>query len=67
MVGFHNKQFERWVVEQQMMQSIPSVVVKDNVIKTEEDRFEWVQERERVEDLIKAWREIQMDILIDLD
>ena len=67
MVGFHNKQFERWVVEQQMMQSIPSVVVKDNVIKTEEDRFEWVQERERVEDLIKAWREIQLDILLDLD
>lgn len=67
MVGFHNKQFERWVVEQQMMQSIPSVVVKDNVIKTEEDRFEWVEERERVDDLIKAWRDIQMDILIDLD
>tara|TARA_R110000868_G_scaffold404877_1_gene683549 strand:+ start:191 stop:394 length:204 start_codon:yes stop_codon:yes gene_type:complete len=67
MVGFHNKQFERWVVEHQMMQSIPSVVVKDNVIRTEEEMFQWMEERERVEDLIKAWREIQMDILIDLD
>jgi hypothetical protein len=67
MVGFHNKQFERWVVEQQMLQSVPSVVVKGTEIKTEEECFDWIEERERVEDLIKAWREIQMDILIDLD
>jgi hypothetical protein len=67
MVGFHNKQFEKWVVEHQMMHTTPSVVVKAATIRTDEEMFQWMEERERVEDLIKAWRKIQMDILIDLD
>lgn len=67
MVEFHNKQFERWVVEHQMMHTTPSVVVKGDTIKTEEQMFQWMEERQRVEDLISAWRQIQMDILIDLD
>ena len=50
-----------------MMHTIPSVVVKAATIRTDEEMFQWMEERERVDDLIKAWRQIQMDILIDLD
>lgn len=50
-----------------MMHTTPSVVVKGDTIKTEEEMFQWMEERQRVEDLISAWRQIQMDILIDLD
>jgi hypothetical protein len=43
------------------------VVVKATTIRTDEEMFQWMEERERVDDLIRAWRNIQMDILIDLD